>query len=180
MTIQTYRDVTFVFGPPSGDRYEMLKHVASKTGRSFCCVYQEYMGKMFDGWTKDNLLDKTFSAILGVGTQVNRLFPSYQMRIDRKEEFEKRKGEWRKEEFQKRKLEHNKKELKKRVEESKDKKSLDKKRVEELKDEKSLDKYENMSYDELKQEAKTKGIKNYWRKKREQLAEELDSLKAKS
>jgi hypothetical protein len=98
----------------------------------------------------------------------------------RKEEFAKRKGEWRKEEFQKRKLEHNKKELKKRVEESKDKKSLDKKRVEELKDEKSLDKYENMSYDELKQEAKTKGIKNYWRKKREQLAEELDSLKAKS
>ena len=89
MTIQTYRDVTFVFGPPSGDRYEMLKDAASKTGRSFCCVYQEYMGEMFDGWTKDNLLDKTFSAILGVGTQVNRIFPSYQMRIDRKEECEK-------------------------------------------------------------------------------------------
>ena len=84
----------------------------------------------------------------------------------RKEEFASRKEAWRKEEFQKKKLEHNKKELEKRVEE--------------LKDEKSLDKYENMSYDELKQEAKTKGIKNYWRKKREQLAEELDSLKAKS
>ena len=89
MTIQTYRDVTFVFGPPSGDRYEMLKHVASKTGKSFCCVYQEYMGEIFDEWTKSNLLDKTFSAILGVGTQINRIFPSYQMRIDRKEECEK-------------------------------------------------------------------------------------------
>ena len=47
------------------------------------------MGKMFDGWTKDNLLDKIFSAILGVGTQVNRMFPSYQMQIDRKAECEK-------------------------------------------------------------------------------------------
>ena len=89
MTIQTYRDVTFVFGPPSGDRYEMLKHVASKTDISFSCVYQEYMGKMFDEWTKSNLLDETFSTILGVGTKINRMFPSYQMRMDRKEEIKK-------------------------------------------------------------------------------------------
>ena len=89
MTIQTYRDVTFVVGPPSGGRYEMLKQVASKTGKSFCCVYQEYMGEIFDEWTKSDLLDKTFSAILGVGTKINRIFPIYQMRIDRKEECEK-------------------------------------------------------------------------------------------
>ena len=80
----------------------------------------------------------------------------------RKAEFAKRKEEWRKEEFNKKKLEHNKKELEKRVEE--------------LKNKKDVDKYENMSYNDLKQEAKTKGIKNYWRKKKEQLVEELDSL----
>ena len=89
MTIQTYCDVTFVFGPPSGDRYEMLKHVSSKTDRSFSCVCQEYMGEMFNEWMKSNLLDETFSAILGVGTKINRIFPSYQMRSHLKEECEK-------------------------------------------------------------------------------------------
>tara|TARA_R110000824_G_scaffold120458_1_gene275899 strand:- start:1216 stop:1638 length:423 start_codon:yes stop_codon:yes gene_type:complete len=89
-----------------------------------------------------------------------------------KEEFAKRKEAWRKEEFQKRKLVHNKKELEKRVEEVKDEKII--------KDKKSVDKYENMGYNRLKQEAKIKGIKNYWRKKREQLIEDLDSLKADS
>jgi len=80
----------------------------------------------------------------------------------RKEEFERRKEEWRKEEFDKRKLEHNKKEFKKK-----------------LKEQKSVDKPENMSYNDLKQEAKTKGIKNYWNKKKEQLVEELNSLNKK-
>ena len=47
------------------------------------------MGEIFNEWTKSDLLDKTFSAILGVGTQINRIFPSYQMRIDRKEEIKK-------------------------------------------------------------------------------------------
>ena len=80
----------------------------------------------------------------------------------RKEEFEKRKEKWRKEEFEKKKLEHNKKEFKKK-----------------LKEQKSVDKPENMSYNNLKQEAKVKGIKNYWNKKKEQLVEELNSLNKK-
>ena len=89
----------------------------------------------------------------------------------RAEEFAKRKDAWRKEEFQKKKLEHNKKEFKKRVEEIKDEKII--------KEQKSVDKPANMSYNDLKQEAKTKGIKNYWNKKKEQLVEELNSLNKK-
>ena len=84
----------------------------------------------------------------------------------REEEFAKRKEAWRKEEFQKKKLEHNKKELEKRVEE--------------LKNKKDVDKPANMSYNDLKQEAKIKGIKNYWNKKKEQLVEELNSLNKKA
>ena len=80
----------------------------------------------------------------------------------RKAEFARRKEEWRKEEFEKRKLEHNKKEFKKK-----------------LKEQKNVDKPANMSYNDLKQEAKTKGIKNYWNKKKEQLVEELNSLNKK-
>jgi len=83
----------------------------------------------------------------------------------RETEFKKRKEAWRREEFQKRKLEHNKKELKKRVEETKKKEN------------KKLDKYENMSYDDLKKEAKSKGIDSYWRMKKEQLIEQLNLLK---
>ena len=37
-----------------------------------------------------------------------------------------------------------------------------------------------MSYNNLKQEAKVKGIKNYWNKKKEQLVEELNSLNKKA
>ena len=61
-----------------------------------------------------------------------------------------------------RKLENNKKEFKKK-----------------LKEQKNVDKPANMSYNDLKQEAKTKGIKNYWNKKKEQLVEELNSLNKK-
>ena len=91
----------------------------------------------------------------------NKRKAEFERRLEewRKEEFTKRKEEWRREEFDKKKLEHNKKEFKKKI-----------------KEQKSVDKYENMSYNDLKQEAKIKGIKNYWRKKKEQLVEELDSL----
>jgi hypothetical protein len=86
----------------------------------------------------------------------------------RKKEFDSRKEEWRKEEFQKRKLEHNKEELERRVEEQKE--------IKVQKVQKSVDKYDNMSYDELKQKAKSKGIKSYWRKKKEELIAELNFL----
>tara|TARA_R100000008_G_scaffold58118_1_gene36028 strand:+ start:1367 stop:1768 length:402 start_codon:yes stop_codon:yes gene_type:complete len=83
----------------------------------------------------------------------------------RETEFKKRKEVWRREEFQKRKLEYNKKEFEKRVEEAKKKEN------------KNLDKYENMSYDNLKEEAKKRGIDNYWRKKKQELIKELNLLK---
>ena len=95
----------------------------------------------------------------------------------RKEEFEKRKDAWRQEEFQKRKLEHNKKELEKRVEEQKE--TAAQEEVKEALAQKSVDKHDNMSYNDLKQKAKLKGIKSYWRKKREELIAELDFLSKK-
>ena len=90
----------------------------------------------------------------------------------RKAEFERRKEKWREEEFAKRKEAWRKEEFQKRVEEIKDEKII--------KEQKSVDKPANMSYNDLKQEAKTKGIKNYWNKKKEQLVEELNSLNKKA
>jgi len=120
-------------------------------------------------WSKYGVPTTAPEGLMGTWLKMpeNKRKAEFQRRKEewRKKEFEQRKEVWRKEEFQKRKLEHNKKELEKRVEVQK-----------EIKVQKSVDKYDNMSYDELKQKAKSKGIKSYWRKKKEELIAELDFL----
>ena len=57
MSIQTYRDITFAFGPPSGDRYEMVKSTAIRQGETFSAMYREYMDGVFKSMEEDGLLD---------------------------------------------------------------------------------------------------------------------------
>ena len=89
MISQKYRDLTFLFGPPSGDRYEMLKTTALQSEDNFSSVYRTYMGKMFSSFEECGLFDKVFSDILGVDLRINRIFPTYQFWLNRNEKFSK-------------------------------------------------------------------------------------------
>ena len=89
MTSQKYRDVTFVCGPPSGDRYEMLKCTALENDVSFSSVYQEYMDRIFEALDEECFFDKIFSSILDQTVKVNRVFPTYQFWSRRQDRFKK-------------------------------------------------------------------------------------------
>ena len=86
---QKYRDITFVFGPPDGDCYEMLKETANLKNLSFSAVYRTYMEEMLLGLHGEGFFDDAFSGAVGVDLQVNRIYPAYQYWRGRKEEFEK-------------------------------------------------------------------------------------------
>ena len=44
---QTYLDLTFVLGPPNGERYDMLVGTARLNGDSFSKVYRTYIEEVF-------------------------------------------------------------------------------------------------------------------------------------
>ena len=79
MSIQTYQDITFVLGPPSGDRYEMIKSAALETGDTFSKLYRGYMDDIISDLDECGFFDKIFSTLLDEEIRVNRVYPTYQM-----------------------------------------------------------------------------------------------------
>ena len=89
MLTQTYRDITFVFGAPDGDRYEMLKETAHHKNLSFSAVYRTYMDEILLGLHGEGVFDHAFSGAVGPKLKVNKIFPTYQHWRGREERFEK-------------------------------------------------------------------------------------------
>ena len=48
MTNQKYKDITFVFGPPTGDQYERFKKIAIQNGESFSDVFRAFIDDLFN------------------------------------------------------------------------------------------------------------------------------------
>ena len=86
---QTYLDLTFVLGPPNGERYDMLVATARLNGDSFSKVYRTYIEEVFASFEEKNILDDAFSCVLGTDIKTNDLFPTYQFWLKRKDRFEK-------------------------------------------------------------------------------------------
>ena len=86
---QTYRDLTFLFGPPNGERYEMLVATARYKEESFSSVYRAYMEEIFASFEEESVLDYAFSGALGEDIKINEVFPTYQLWLRRKDKFEK-------------------------------------------------------------------------------------------
>ena len=64
MSIQKYQDITFVLGPPSGDRYEMIKSAALETGDTFSKLYRGYMDDIISDLDECGFFDKILSTLL--------------------------------------------------------------------------------------------------------------------
>ena len=86
---QKYSDLTFIFGPPSGERYEMLKTKTLVNQESFSSVYRAYMEEAFASLEEVQFFDLAFSSILGEDIKINRLFPTYQFWLKRNDKFKK-------------------------------------------------------------------------------------------
>jgi hypothetical protein len=89
MTSQSYGDFTFVLGPPSGDRYDILRNFALENGEDFSTTYKSYSEQMISSAEHSGQLDHLFSVALNETIQINRVFPTFQFWLKRKEEFHK-------------------------------------------------------------------------------------------
>ena len=86
---QKYSDLTFIFGPPSGERYEMLATTARLNAESFSSVYRAYMEEIFTSFEECQFFDQAFSSVLGEDIKINRVFPTYQFWLKRNDKFKK-------------------------------------------------------------------------------------------
>jgi len=89
MTIQTYRDITFVLGPPSGERYEKFTFFSLNNNVSFSEVYLDDIQRVNESWTEIGFWDKIFSAALGQDLNTNRVYITKQVRVECAERFKK-------------------------------------------------------------------------------------------
>ena len=86
---QTYLDLTFVLGPPNGERYDMLVATARLNGHSFSKVYRAYIQEVCASFDEKNILDDVFSSVLGTDIKTNDVFPTYQFWLKRKDKLKK-------------------------------------------------------------------------------------------
>jgi hypothetical protein len=88
MCTQKYQDLTYLFGPPSGVRYDTLAEQALASSQSFSDIYCSYIRDLFTNF-EEEFFDRVFSEILGKNLQVNRTYSTYQLWIKRSERYEK-------------------------------------------------------------------------------------------
>ena len=89
MLNQNYQDLTFVFGAPSGNRYEMLKKISDETQNPFSEIFYEYLDDVFKKTTEGGLLDQTFSSALGKEIEIGEYHFDYQYWHKEKDAFQK-------------------------------------------------------------------------------------------
>ena len=89
MLNQNYQDLTFVFGAPSGNRYEMLKKISDETQNPFSEIFYEYLDDVFKKTTEGGLLNKTFSIALGEEIEIGEYHFDYQYWHKEKDAFQK-------------------------------------------------------------------------------------------
>tara|TARA_B100000242_G_C42846692_1_gene393199 strand:+ start:13 stop:717 length:705 start_codon:yes stop_codon:yes gene_type:complete len=80
MSIQIYSDITFVFGPPNGDRYEAIRSYALRNGASFSKAFRDHVESIFVSIKGERLLDDLFSLCFRKKIKINRIYPTYQIR----------------------------------------------------------------------------------------------------
>jgi hypothetical protein len=89
MLNQHYQDLTFVFGAPSGKRYEMLREISDERQTSFSEIFFEYLDDVFTKTVEGDLLNKTFSSAFGKEIEIGDYHFDYQYWHKEKDAFQK-------------------------------------------------------------------------------------------
>ena len=66
MPYQKYSDISLVFGPPSGERYEMLRGIANKVRKPFSEIYLEFLSDVLKQKNGESLIEETLSIVMDV------------------------------------------------------------------------------------------------------------------
>ncbi|MBO89088.1 MAG: hypothetical protein CMP14_06160 [Rickettsiales bacterium] len=88
-SLQTYQDLTFLLGPPSGARYEALSTIARRSGARFSEIYRLFIEHAFDALEMQSMFDRAFSSALVVELKTNAYFLTEQCWLNRREKLEK-------------------------------------------------------------------------------------------
>ena len=89
MTKQKYRDLSLVFGAPSGERYEMLSGISDKVQKPFSEIYFEFLNEIVRTKDGDNLIEETLSIVLDEEIRIGDYFFTYQRWFEERDGFSK-------------------------------------------------------------------------------------------
>lgn len=89
MTNQKYRDLSLVFGAPSGERYEMLSGIADKVQRPFSEIYFEFLNDALETRNDGNLIEETLSIVFDEEVRIGDYSLTYQRWFEERDGFSK-------------------------------------------------------------------------------------------
>ena len=89
MTNQKYRDLSLVFGAPSGERYEMLSGISDKVQKPFSEIYFEFLNDVLKTGDDSNLVEETLSIVLNEEIRIGDYSLTYQRWFEEKDGFSK-------------------------------------------------------------------------------------------
>jgi hypothetical protein len=89
MSIQTYKDLSLIFGPPAGKFYDYIVSASEQTGISRCEIYEDMLFESFDGVEEKGLFNQIFSSVIGEDLTIGEIFRTKQTFIKTKTDIEK-------------------------------------------------------------------------------------------
>ena len=89
MTNQKYRDLSLVFGAPSGERYEMLSGISDKVQKPFSEIYFEFLNDVLKTGDNGNLVEETLSIVLDEEIRIGNYSLTYQRWFEERDGFSK-------------------------------------------------------------------------------------------
>ena len=89
MSYQKYSDMSLVFGPPSGARYEMLSFAANNVRKPFSEIYLEFLSDVLRKKNGESLIEETLSIVMEEEIRIGDICFTYQCWFEEREEFEK-------------------------------------------------------------------------------------------
>ena len=89
MPYQKYRNISLVFGPPSGERYEMLRGIANQVQRPFSEIYLEFLSDLLSKKGDESLLEDALSIFIEQEIYVGEYTLTYLYWYEEREELSK-------------------------------------------------------------------------------------------
>ena len=74
MSIQTYKDLSLIFGPPAGKFFDNIVSASEQTGISRCEIYEDMLFESFDEAEEKGLFNQIFSSVIGEDLIIGEIF----------------------------------------------------------------------------------------------------------
>jgi hypothetical protein len=78
MSTQVYKDLSLIFGPPSGDFFDNIVSASKRTGISRCEIYEDLLFESFDQAEEKGLFNQIFSSVIGENLTIGEIFRTKQ------------------------------------------------------------------------------------------------------